>query len=175
MEIATVEACRCEVGEIDSKELSEAWLRMEDVVLSPVVIALAVLEEREEAEEGEMGGKEGEEKGEENGEEKGEEKGEEDEGRDRGDGNEEKGRYPTAIRKFVERIEEIQGKLEEAMVPLVVEALGLSGLRLVKADAEVGVSKQHPMKPEVCSSSPSNGIQQENRRAAEEGSADGSL
>ncbi|KAH7825842.1 uncharacterized protein MONOS_11060 [Monocercomonoides exilis] len=35
--------------------LDSAWLRMEDVVLSPAVIALVVLEEREEAEEGEGG------------------------------------------------------------------------------------------------------------------------
>ncbi|KAH7831500.1 uncharacterized protein MONOS_11999 [Monocercomonoides exilis] len=118
-------------------------------------------------EEGERGGKEGEEKG--------EEKGEEDGGREEGDVNEVKGGYPTAHREFVERIKENQGKLEEAMAPLVVEALGLSGLRFVKADAEVGASKQHPMKPEVCSSSPSDGIQQEISRAAEEEAADGSL
>ncbi|KAH7817372.1 uncharacterized protein MONOS_12392 [Monocercomonoides exilis] len=57
---------------------------------------------------------------------------------------------------------------------VVVEALGLNRLRFVKADADVGVSKQHPMKPEVCSSSPSNSIQQEISRAEEE-AADGSL
>ncbi|KAH7820340.1 uncharacterized protein MONOS_2246 [Monocercomonoides exilis] len=45
----------CEVGEIMEKGLSEAGLRMEDVILSPAAIALALLEEREEAEEGEMG------------------------------------------------------------------------------------------------------------------------
>ncbi|KAH7823487.1 uncharacterized protein MONOS_9868 [Monocercomonoides exilis] len=50
----------CEVGEIVEKGLSEAGLMMEDV-LSPAAIALAVLEEREEAEDGESGGKEGEE------------------------------------------------------------------------------------------------------------------
>ncbi|KAH7819598.1 uncharacterized protein MONOS_15974 [Monocercomonoides exilis] len=107
--------------------------------------------------------------------ERGDKEGEEDGGREEGEGNEEKGGYPTAHREFVERIKENQGKLEEAMAPLVVEALGLSGLRFVKAETEVCESKQHPMKPEVCSSSPSNGIQQENRRAAEEEAADGSL
>ncbi|KAH7826700.1 uncharacterized protein MONOS_5612 [Monocercomonoides exilis] len=80
MEITAVEVCGCEVGEIDSKELSEVWLGMEDVILSQVSLALAVLEEQEEAEEGERGGKEGEEEGEEKG----------------GDGNEEKGGYPAA-------------------------------------------------------------------------------
>eukprot|EP00770_Monocercomonoides_exilis_P016597 MONOS_16565.1-p1 / transcript=MONOS_16565.1 / gene=MONOS_16565 / organism=Monocercomonoides_exilis_PA203 / gene_product=IQ domain-containing protein H / transcript_product=IQ domain-containing protein H / location=Mono_scaffold01866:30-1708(-) / protein_length=472 / sequence_SO=supercontig / SO=protein_coding / is_pseudo=false len=155
----------CEVGGIVEKGLSAAGLRMEDVVLSPAAIALAVLEEREEAEEGEKGGKEGEEKGEEKGED----------GRREGDdGNEEKGGYPTAHREFVEKIKENQGKLEEAMAPLVVEALGLSGLRFVKAETEVGADKQHSVEPEVRSSSPSDGIQQENRRAAEE-AADGSL
>ncbi|KAH7819459.1 uncharacterized protein MONOS_7128 [Monocercomonoides exilis] len=91
-----------------------------------------------------------------------------------GDGNEEKGGYPTAHREFVERIKENQGKLEEAMAPLIVEALGLSGLRFVKAEAEVGAYKQHSVEPEVRSSSPSDGIQQENRIAEEE-EADGSL
>ncbi|KAH7828883.1 uncharacterized protein MONOS_13297 [Monocercomonoides exilis] len=43
----------CEVGEIVEKGLDAAGLRMEDVVLSPAAIALAVLEEREEADEGE--------------------------------------------------------------------------------------------------------------------------
>ncbi|KAH7818992.1 uncharacterized protein MONOS_8097 [Monocercomonoides exilis] len=113
--------------------------------MSLAAIALAVLEEREEVEEGEKGGKEVEEKGEEDGGKDG--------GREGGDGNEEKGVYPTAHREFVERIKENQGKLEEAMAPLVVEALGLSGLRFVKADAEVGADKQHSVKPEVCSSS----------------------
>eukprot|EP00770_Monocercomonoides_exilis_P011996 MONOS_11938.1-p1 / transcript=MONOS_11938.1 / gene=MONOS_11938 / organism=Monocercomonoides_exilis_PA203 / gene_product=flagellar associated protein / transcript_product=flagellar associated protein / location=Mono_scaffold00628:4-3414(-) / protein_length=1023 / sequence_SO=supercontig / SO=protein_coding / is_pseudo=false len=155
----------CEVGGIVEKGLDAAGLRMEDVVLSPAAIALAVLEEREEAEEGEKGGK--------NGEEKGEEKGE-DGRREGGDGNEEKGGYPTAHREFVEKIKENQGKLEEAMAPLVVEALGLSGLRFVKAETEVGADKQYSVEPEVCSSSPSDGIQQENRRAEEE-AADGSL
>ncbi|KAH7827768.1 uncharacterized protein MONOS_17273 [Monocercomonoides exilis] len=116
----------CEVGEIVEKGLDAAGLRMEDVVLPPAAIALAVLEEREEAEEGEREGKEGEEEG------------EEDRGKEGGDGNEEKGGYPTAHGEFVERIKENQGKLEEAIAPLVVEALGLSGLRFVKADAEVG-------------------------------------
>ncbi|KAH7818612.1 uncharacterized protein MONOS_10380 [Monocercomonoides exilis] len=57
----------CEVGEIVEKGMEEVWLRMEDMVLSPAVIALAVLEEREEEEEEEGeredkdGGKEGEE------------------------------------------------------------------------------------------------------------------
>ncbi|KAH7824634.1 uncharacterized protein MONOS_3333 [Monocercomonoides exilis] len=59
----------CEVGEIVEKGLSAAGLRMEDVVLSPAAIALAVLEEREEAEEGEKGGKEGGKEGEQKGEE----------------------------------------------------------------------------------------------------------
>ncbi|KAH7827058.1 uncharacterized protein MONOS_14349 [Monocercomonoides exilis] len=43
----------CEVGEIVEKGLSVMGLRMEDVVLLPAAIALAELEEREEAEEGE--------------------------------------------------------------------------------------------------------------------------
>ncbi|KAH7831279.1 uncharacterized protein MONOS_11208 [Monocercomonoides exilis] len=148
------------------EELERAGLRMEDEVLSSAVIALVVLEEREEAEEGEKGGKEGEEKGEENGEEDG--------GREVGDGNEENGRYPTAHREYVEKIKEKQGKLEETMSPLVVEALGLSGLRFVKAEAEAGANKQHSEEPELCSSSPSDGTQLENRRAEEE-EADGSL
>ncbi|KAH7821321.1 uncharacterized protein MONOS_15015 [Monocercomonoides exilis] len=52
------------------------------------------------------------------------------------------------------------------MAPLVVEAHGLSGLRFVKAEAEADML--HSVEPEVCSSSPSDGIQQENRRAEEE-------
>ncbi|KAH7823488.1 uncharacterized protein MONOS_9867 [Monocercomonoides exilis] len=60
------------------------------------------------------------------------------------------------------------------MATLVVEALGLSLLRFVKADAEVGADKQHSVEPEVFSSSPSDGTQLENRRAEEE-EADGSL
>ncbi|KAH7829090.1 uncharacterized protein MONOS_17131 [Monocercomonoides exilis] len=60
------------------------------------------------------------------------------------------------------------------MSPLVVEALGLSGLRFVKAEAEAGANKQHSEEPELCSSSPSDGTQLENRRAEEE-EADGSL
>ncbi|KAH7819790.1 uncharacterized protein MONOS_10210 [Monocercomonoides exilis] len=60
------------------------------------------------------------------------------------------------------------------MTPLVVEELGLNGLRFVKTDAEVGADKQHSVEPEVFSSSPSNGIQQEISRAEEE-AADGSL
>ncbi|KAH7832471.1 uncharacterized protein MONOS_3820 [Monocercomonoides exilis] len=152
------------------KGLSEVGLRMEDMVLSPAAIALVVLEEREEAEEGERGCKEGEEKG--------TEKGEEDGGREGGDGNEEKGGYPTAHRESVERIKENQGKLEEAMTLLVVEALGLSRLRFVKAgpeaETEAGADKQHSEEPEVCSSFPSDGMKQDNWRAAEE-AADGSL
>ncbi|KAH7822289.1 uncharacterized protein MONOS_9658 [Monocercomonoides exilis] len=49
----------CEVREIVKKGLLEAGLGMEDVIPSQVSIALAVLEEREKAEEGESGGKEG--------------------------------------------------------------------------------------------------------------------
>ncbi|KAH7819367.1 uncharacterized protein MONOS_17942 [Monocercomonoides exilis] len=60
------------------------------------------------------------------------------------------------------------------MAQLIVKALGLSGLRFVKAESEVGVSKQHSVEPEVHSSSPSDGIQQEISRAEEE-AADGSL
>ncbi|KAH7823512.1 uncharacterized protein MONOS_13588 [Monocercomonoides exilis] len=101
-------------------------VRMKDVVLSQAAIALAVLEEREEVEEGERGGKEGEEKGEEEGE---------DGRREEGDVNEEKGAYPTAHREFLERIKENQVKLEEAMALLVVETFGLSRLRFVKAEA----------------------------------------
>ncbi|KAH7815148.1 uncharacterized protein MONOS_12830 [Monocercomonoides exilis] len=119
--------------------------------------------EREEAEEGERRGKEGDKEGEEKGWRKGV------------DGNEEKSGYPTAHREFVDRIKENQGKLEEAMAPLVVEALGLSGLRFVKAEAEVGVSKQHSVKYEVCSTPSAYGIQQEISRAEEEEAADGSL
>ncbi|KAH7823610.1 uncharacterized protein MONOS_9489 [Monocercomonoides exilis] len=145
----------CEVGEVVEKGLSAAGLRMEDVVLLPAAIPLDVLEEREEAEEGERRGKEGEEKG----EEKGEKEGEEDGGREGGDGNEEKDGYPTAHREFVEKIKDNQGKLEEAMAQMVVEALGLSGLRFVKAEAEADSDKQHSVEPEVCSSSPSDGIQ----------------
>ncbi|KAH7817089.1 uncharacterized protein MONOS_8002 [Monocercomonoides exilis] len=123
---------------------------MEDVVLSPAAIALEALEEREKAEEGERGGKEGEEKG----------------GGERGDGNEEKGSYLTAHREFVEKIKENQGKLEEAMAPLIVEGLGLSGLRFVKADAEA--DKQHSVESEVLSTSSVDCIQQEILRAEEE-------
>ncbi|KAH7828851.1 uncharacterized protein MONOS_6148 [Monocercomonoides exilis] len=118
---------------------------MENVLLMKATIAQEVLEEREEEEEGEKGGKDGKEDG----------------GREGGDGNEEKGGYPTAHREFVEKIKENQGKLEEAMALLVVEALGLSGLRFVKAEVEVGADKQHSVEPEVCSSSSSDGIQQE--------------
>ncbi|KAH7818026.1 uncharacterized protein MONOS_15697 [Monocercomonoides exilis] len=100
---------------------------MEDVVQSHAAIALAVLEEREEAEEGERGGKEGEEKVVEDGVEDG--------GREEGEGDEMKGGYSAVHREFVERIKENQGKLEEAMTPLVVEALGLSRLRFAKAGA----------------------------------------
>ncbi|KAH7825977.1 uncharacterized protein MONOS_4549 [Monocercomonoides exilis] len=122
----------CEVGEIVEKGLSAAGLRTEDVVLLPEEIALDVLEEREEAEEGERGGKEGEERG----EEYGGRVGGKDEGREGGDGNEEKGGYPAAHREFVERIKENLGKMEKAMEQLVVEALGLSWLRFVKAEAD---------------------------------------
>ncbi|KAH7823360.1 uncharacterized protein MONOS_8448 [Monocercomonoides exilis] len=135
--------------------MEAVWLSVEDVVLSPAAIALAVLEEREEAEEGERGCKEGDKEG----EEMGEEDGGKDRGREGGDGNEEKGGYPTAHRDFVERIKEKQGKLEEAMVPLVVEALGLSGLRFVKAESEADSDKQHSVEPEVCSSSSADGVQ----------------
>ncbi|KAH7816300.1 uncharacterized protein MONOS_10035 [Monocercomonoides exilis] len=83
-----------------------------------------------------------------------------------GGGNEVKGGYPAAHREFVERIKENQGKLEEAMALLVVEALGLSGLRFVKVGAEA--DDQHSIESELCSSSPSDDIQQENRRAEEE-------
>ncbi|KAH7818867.1 uncharacterized protein MONOS_13813 [Monocercomonoides exilis] len=132
--------CSREVGEIVEKGLSAAGLRMEDVVLLPEEIVLVVLEEREEAEEGDV--------------------------------NEVKGGYPAAHREFVERVKKNQGKPEEVMAQLNVETLGLSRLRFVKADTEVCVSKQHPMKSEVCSSSPSDGIQQENRRASEEEATD---
>ncbi|KAH7820936.1 uncharacterized protein MONOS_9162 [Monocercomonoides exilis] len=123
------------------------------------LIALAVLEEREEAEEGEKGGKEGSKDG------------EEEEGREGGDGNEEKGVYMTSRREFVERIKENQGKQENTMSPLVVEALELSWLRFVKAvakaeaDTEAGPDKQHSVEPEVHSSSPSDGFQREISRA----------
>ncbi|KAH7818638.1 uncharacterized protein MONOS_8384 [Monocercomonoides exilis] len=126
----------CEVGEIVEKGLSAAGLRMEDVVLLPAAIALAALEEREEAKECE--------------------------------GNEEKGGYPTAHREFVERIKENQGKLEEAIAQLVVEALGLVWLRFMKVKTHPEADKQHSVESEMCSSSPSDGIQQENRKAAEE-------
>ncbi|KAH7826126.1 uncharacterized protein MONOS_5518 [Monocercomonoides exilis] len=116
----------CEVGEIVEKGLDVAGLRMEDVALSPAAIVLDVLKEREEAEEGERGGKEGEKEG--------EKEGKEDGGREEGDGNEAKGVYPTTYREFVERIKENQGKLEDAMELLVVKALGMSGLRFVKAE-----------------------------------------
>ncbi|KAH7821110.1 uncharacterized protein MONOS_13728 [Monocercomonoides exilis] len=163
MAIATVEKCGGEViGRADDvggarkiveKELKEAAQRMEDMVQSYAAIVLAVFDEREEAEEGEKGGKEGEEKGEEEGE---------DGRRDGGDG-----------------IIENQVKLEEAKVPLVVEALGLSELRFVKAEvgteaeAEAGTNKQHSIETKVCRSSTSDGIQQEISRAEEE-AVDGS-
>ncbi|KAH7820718.1 uncharacterized protein MONOS_14717 [Monocercomonoides exilis] len=132
MVIAEVEAYGGEAG------------RRGDGARGCTAITLAVLEEREEAEEGERGCKEGDKEGEEKG------------GRKGGDGNEVKGGYPAAHREFVERIKENQGKLEEAIAQMVVEALGMSGLS------------------EGCSSSPSDNVQQENRRAEEE-SADGSL
>ncbi|KAH7816452.1 uncharacterized protein MONOS_15518 [Monocercomonoides exilis] len=160
----------CEVGEIVEKGLDAAGLRMEDVVLSPAAIELAVLKEREEAEEGKRGGKEGEEKG----EERGKEKGEEDEGRDGGDGNEEKGGYPTVHREYVGKIKENQGKLEEAMAQLVVEALGLSQLRSVKVKTHKEADKRYSVESKMCSSSPSDGIQQESRKAEKE-TVDGSL
>ncbi|KAH7817085.1 uncharacterized protein MONOS_8006 [Monocercomonoides exilis] len=96
-------------------------------------ISLAELEEREEAEEGEREGAEG------------------------GDGTEEKGGYRTAHRDFVERIKENQGKLEEAIAPLVVEAFGLSRLSV-----QFFSIRWYPTG------------EQENRRAEEE-AADGSL
>ncbi|KAH7819265.1 uncharacterized protein MONOS_2878 [Monocercomonoides exilis] len=143
---------------------------MEDVVLSPAAIAPAEVEEREEEEEGERGCKEGDKEG----EEMGEEDGGKDRGIEGGDGNEEKNGYSTAHRYFVERIKEKQGKLESAMVLLVVEALGLCRLRFVKAEAEADSDKQHSLKPEVCRTSQRDDIQQEISRA-EEDSADGSL
>ncbi|KAH7827132.1 uncharacterized protein MONOS_12634 [Monocercomonoides exilis] len=158
----------CEVGEIVEKGLDAAGLRMEDVVLSPAAIALAVLEEREEVEEGERGCKEGDKEG----EEKGEEDGGKDGGKEGGDGNEEKCGYPTAHREFVERIKENRGKLEEAMAPLVVETLGLSRLRFVKEDEDS--DKHHSVEPEMCSIFSVDGIQQEISRTEEE-AADGSL
>ncbi|KAH7822546.1 uncharacterized protein MONOS_8828 [Monocercomonoides exilis] len=62
------------------------------------------------------------------------------------------------------------------MTPLVVEALGMSRLRFVNArtETEASAGKKYSVEPEVSNSSPSDGIQQENRRAAEE-AADGSL
>ncbi|KAH7822271.1 uncharacterized protein MONOS_11983 [Monocercomonoides exilis] len=64
------------------------------------------------------------------------------------------------------------------MALLIVEALGLSRLRFVKAgpeaETEAGADKQHSEESEVNSSSPSDGIQQENKRAEEE-ATDGSL
>ncbi|KAH7825131.1 uncharacterized protein MONOS_1492 [Monocercomonoides exilis] len=44
----------CEVGEIVEKRMEAVWLRMEDVVLLSEEIVLAVLEEREEVEEGDV-------------------------------------------------------------------------------------------------------------------------
>ncbi|KAH7825082.1 uncharacterized protein MONOS_8979 [Monocercomonoides exilis] len=141
-------AAVCEVVEIAKKGMEEVGLRMEDVVLLPEEIVQAVLEEREEEEEGGV--------------------------------NKVKNGYPTAHREFVERIKENQGKLEEAMAPLVVEAVGLSLLRFVKvaaeakaeteteAEDEAYANKQHLVEPKVCSSSPSDGIQQEISRAEEE-------
>ncbi|KAH7826803.1 uncharacterized protein MONOS_3884 [Monocercomonoides exilis] len=89
------------------------------------------------------------------------------------EGNEEKGGYPILQIEFVERIKEKQRKLEEAMAPLVVDALGLSRLRFVK-ETKAEVDKQHSVKSEVCSISSADGIQQEILRAEEE-AADGSL
>ncbi|KAH7816485.1 uncharacterized protein MONOS_15632 [Monocercomonoides exilis] len=132
-----------EVGEIMEKGLSAAGLGMEDVVLSPAAIELAVLEKREEAKEGE--------------------------------GDEMKGGYPIARREFVKKqTKENHRKLEEAMAQLVVEALGLVLLRFMKAEVKTDIDKQHSMESEVCSSSPSDGIQQDNRKAEEE-TVDGSL
>ncbi|KAH7818047.1 uncharacterized protein MONOS_5075 [Monocercomonoides exilis] len=84
----------CEVGKIKEKAPEDIRLKVEDVVMLTGVIALDVLEERE------------------------------DEVRGGGDGNKEKGLYPTAHREFVERIKEKQGKLESAMVLLVGKHLG---------------------------------------------------
>ncbi|KAH7815134.1 uncharacterized protein MONOS_13518 [Monocercomonoides exilis] len=115
----------CEVVKIVEKGLAAAGLRKEDVV-----------------EEGEGGNKGGNKGGGKEGEEEGKEEGKEDGGREGGDGNEVKGGCPTAHREFVERIKENQMKLEEAMALLVVEALGLSELRFVKAEAEADSDKQ---------------------------------
>ncbi|KAH7818896.1 uncharacterized protein MONOS_1730 [Monocercomonoides exilis] len=43
----------CEVGEIVEKGMEAVWLRIKDVILLHVAIALAAREEREETEEGE--------------------------------------------------------------------------------------------------------------------------
>ncbi|KAH7828290.1 uncharacterized protein MONOS_12750 [Monocercomonoides exilis] len=108
--------CGCECVPVDQRsQLRRVVMKLDDEVMgrgvAPAAIALAVLEEREEAKEGERGDKEGEEMG----------------GKEGGDGNEEKSGRPTAHREFVERMKENQGKLEEAMALLVVEALGLVG------------------------------------------------
>ncbi|KAH7819121.1 uncharacterized protein MONOS_12788 [Monocercomonoides exilis] len=126
----------CEVGGIVGKGLDAERMRKEEMVLSPAAIALEVLEEWEEAEEGEM---------------------EETEG---GDGNEEKGGRPIAHREFVEGIKENQGKLEEAIAQLVVEALGLSRLRFVKARTatEASAGKKFSVQPEMRNFSPADGI-----------------
>ncbi|KAH7819529.1 uncharacterized protein MONOS_16070 [Monocercomonoides exilis] len=103
---------------------------MEDVVLKPAEITLAVLEERKEEEE--------------------------DRRREGCDVNKEKCGHPTAYREFVERIKENLRKLEEKIALLVVEALGLNRLRFVKAETKAEADKQHSVEPEVCGSSSSN-------------------
>ncbi|KAH7819303.1 uncharacterized protein MONOS_14573 [Monocercomonoides exilis] len=59
--------------------------------------------------------------------------------------------------------------MEEAMAPLVVEVLGTSRLRFVKArtETEADTDKQHSIEPEVCNSSPADGIRQEISREDE--------
>ncbi|KAH7818644.1 uncharacterized protein MONOS_2342 [Monocercomonoides exilis] len=58
------------------------------------------------------------------------------------------------------------GEIEE-------KGLSVAGLRFVKAEVKTDTDKQHSVESEVCSSSPSDGIQQENRKAEE--TIDGSL
>ncbi|KAH7826990.1 uncharacterized protein MONOS_3536 [Monocercomonoides exilis] len=60
------------------------------------------------------------------------------------------------------------GKLEEAMALLVVEALGLSRLRFVKAGAEADSDKQHSIETKLCCSSSDYSIQQEISRTEKE-------
>ncbi|KAH7824950.1 uncharacterized protein MONOS_10895 [Monocercomonoides exilis] len=121
---------------------------MNDAVLSPAAIALAVLAVLEEREEEEEGG-----------------------------GNEVKGGYPAAHREFVEKIKDNQWKLEEAMAPLVAEALGMSRLRFVNArtETEASAGKKYSVEPEMSNSSPADSIRQEISRAEESETEDGSL